>query len=594
MRPLVNSLATMLLAPRPVALLLAVSFGLSAAHALTILPLSLVLGYGPFWDFPRGVVPGSGSDMADGLVGYFYFVQSAWTLPMLHVPNLGAPAGTNLFWIDDAIGWVSILGKLVYASTGVVVNLLGFYLFACFALGGVAMTALNAAAGERNLLGAVAGAVYGTAMPFFLFRWGHMALGAQFLIVFALGLYLKSRSAPRDWRLTAAWLGLLSMTLLTNAYLFVMVGGCWAAAMAQRRLSGATSTAELTIEGAGVVGVVLGLMLLTGILSADLRFAGTNDFGLYSMNVASPFVPQMSGVVPALADYRVGPEAEYEGFAYLGLGLLGLLVLSLPAAVGWFRRRGRSHAVLICLFASMLLLAISNTGYLGNWLLFDLRLPEDLAYVLGALRSSGRFFWLVGYALAGGAVVLTLRRFRAASAIVVLGLSCVIQLADVQPIRDAVAVTAVKPAQPAVDREAAAALVARSTALLIFPSIGCVRHAINEGSAADSAEALLRQANMEFQLLGARANLPINSVYNSRLATDCQAEDAALHQPLQSGALHVYLVPFLPSAAQLQGHEASDVCSRLDWIRYCLIPSKPPDAERQRKISANQAALSAE
>lgn len=589
-----NRLVAPLLAPRSVALLLALSFGLSAAHALTILPVSLILGRGPFWDFPRGIVPGSASDMADGLVGYLYFVQSSWTVPLLHVPNLGAPAGTNIFWIDDAIGWVSILGKLIYASTGVVVNLLGFYLFACFALGGVAMTALIAAAGQRNLLGAVTGAVYGTAMPFFLFRWGHMALGAQFLIVFGLGLYLKSRSAPRDWRLTAAWLGLLSMTLLTNAYLFVMVGGCWAAALAQRRLNGATSTAELALEGAGVVGAILGLMLLTGILSADLRLAGSNDFGLYSMNVASPFIPQMSGIVPGLAEYRVGPEAEYEGFAYLGLGLLGLLVLSLPAAVGWIRWRARSHAALICVFAGMLLLAISTTVYLGDQRVFDLRLPEDLAYALGALRSSGRFFWLVGYALAGGAIVLTLRRFRAASATVVLALSCVIQLIDVQPIREAVAVTAAQPAHPAVDREAAAALVARSTAVLIFPSIDCVRHAIDEGSAADSEQVLLRQANMEFQLLGARANLPINSVYNSRLATDCQAEDTALRQPLQSGALYVYLVSFLPSAAQLRGHEASDVCSRLDWIRYCLIPSEPPEAERQRKISADRVGLTAE
>ncbi|HKX09406.1 MAG TPA: DUF6311 domain-containing protein [Stellaceae bacterium] len=578
-----NSLVAPLLAPRSVALLLALSFSLSAAHALTVLPLSLILGHGPFWDFPRGIVPGSASDMADGLVGYLYFVQSSWTMPLLQVPNLGDPAGTNIFWIDDAIGWVSILGKLIHASTGAVVNLLGFYLFACFTLGGVAMTALIAAAGQRNLLGAVTGAVYGTAMPFFLFRWGHMALGAQFLIVFGLGLYLKSRIAPRNCRLTAAWLGLLSMTLLTNAYLFVMVGGCWAAALAQRRLNGATSTAELTIEGAGVVGVILGLTLLMGILSADLRFAGSNDFGLYSMNVASPVIPQMSGVVPGFADYRVGPEAEYEGFAYLGLGLLGLLVLSLPAALGWIRLRARSHAALICVFACMLLLAISNTVHLGDQLVFDLRLPEDLAYALGALRSSGRFFWLVGYALAGGAIVLTLRRFRAASATVVLALSCVTQLTDVQPIREAVAATAVQPAHPAVDREAAAALVARSTAVLIFPSIGCVRHAIDEGSAADSEEALLRQANMEFQLLGARANLRINSVYNSRLATDCQAEDAALRQPLQSGALHVYLVSFLPSAAQLRGHEPSDVCSRLDWIRYCLVRSESPDTERQRK-----------
>lgn len=78
---------------------------------------------------------------------------------------------------------------------------------------------------------------------------------------------------------------------------------------------------------------------------------------------------------------------------------------------------------------------------------------------------------------------------------------------------------------------------------------------------------------MEFQLFAARRNLPVNSVDNARLPTDCVAEEAAKNQTLREGTLYVYLTPFAPVSAQLGGHAATDVCSTLDWLNYCLIPA---------------------
>ena len=554
------------------------SFVLGAAYTLSMLPLGLITGTSSFWEFPRGTIFGADNDMANGLVGYLYFVHSPWGWPILDVPNLGAPTGTNIFWLGDAVPFVGLIGKLIFTAAGADFNLLGFYLFASFILTGMAMVTLLAAAHQRNLIAAIAGTTFAVATPFLLFRWGHMSLAAQFLIVFALALYVKG-SRQGDWRISIGWIALISAALLIDAYLFLMVGACWCAALVQRRLTRDMSSFGVLVEATIVFAVTLGLMLVMGILTADLRSAGGESFGIFSMNLASPLLPQLSGIIPPLAQYRVGTATQYEGFSYLGLGVIACLLLGLRTGVGWIKRRARSHVALICVLGCATVLALSNKIYLGDRLLLEFPLPEPVSYVLGAVRSSGRFFWLVGYALEAGGILMVLRGFRRPCALVVFGLVCVIQLIDVDPIRRAVAASATNPATAVIARQQAAEIVAKSRALQIFPSLACGPVA-KIGTVFELVGKKVAQANLEFQLLAARANLPINSVFNSRIKSNCRTEGEVMREPLQDGTAYIYLGAFMPSASQRGGRATAEVCHELDWMHYCLLPSPSSVLER--------------
>ncbi len=597
---------------RSLVLLLAVSFCLGAAYAFTMFPLPVVAGTGPFWDFPRGVISGSGSgsanDLAGSLVGYLYLMRAPWTLPILYAPNLGAPAGTNIFWLD-AIPIVSLMGRAVFATTGCALNLLGLFVFGCYALPGVAMTILLAAAGQRTLLAAVAGTALAETTPYLLFGWGR-ALNAQFLIILALALYVAGSRYPRDWRVTAGWVALLAVTFLTNMYLFVMVGGCWTAGLVQKLLNRQPSASRVTMEAVCAITPVIFLAAITGILSPDLASASAAGFGELSMNLASPFVPQMSGLIPGLSSYRVGMGMQHEGFAYLGLGVLLLLLLTVRANFRWLRKSGPHHAALIVVLVGYVLFALSNAVYFGSHLLFALPLPGPVTHALGTFRSSGRFFWPVGYAIVALVVLQVMRNFPQPVSVALILAASLLRLAEVEPLRRAVAASTAYPRAAALSRQLASRTVAHADGVLVFPTYGCVLEQFESGGlippkergwlgfanidpfgAAEVSSAwpqsvreavawreLLLQANMEIQLIAARVNVPINSVRNARIRPDCAKEDALMHAPLDDGKAYFYFGAFRPSFAQLRSHAYENVCFDMDWLHYCLLPARNSEA----------------
>ncbi len=296
--------------PRRFTTLALVCLGIGAAHALTMLPVALVLGASDFWIFPRGLSHDSQNDMAQVLVGQLFLEHGASGWPLLHAANLGFPAGTNIFWLDG-VPIVCLALKLLAGVVHGPVNLLGFDLLGCLVLPGLAMTWVVWVAGHRHLLAAITASAVADAAPLLLYRWGHIPLMAQYLIIFALGLYLLGLRRPRESRVSLCWLALLAVTLLTNSYLVAMVDGCWAAAHLPRRLSGAASPAGPATEALAVMITVLGLMVVMGIVTLGRRTANLGEisaegFGWLSTNLGSLLAPQMSGVVPGLAHYQIG------------------------------------------------------------------------------------------------------------------------------------------------------------------------------------------------------------------------------------------------------------------------------------------------
>jgi hypothetical protein len=426
-------LRSVLLVELPAWQLLALSAAVGAIWAASLFDWSFVAGRHAFWRFPHGTIPGSWMDMAEVLVGYLYYVQSPWHLPLFYVSALGTPEGTNvMYWGIAPI--VAFVGKLVRSLTGTTINPYGAYLFLCFALPGVMMTLVLIAARIRYALAAIIAGMFANATPALLWQWGHITYEAQFLLIGALALYLSSLK-KRVWHgLAAAWIGYLSFVYLSDIYLFAMVGTVWLCAIIQRRLNRLATTREALGTGALTVVMVTAVSALGGQFGAGgaLPF---ETYGYFSMNLLSPFVPQESGLPPGLGGIIDATGGQYEGFNYLGLGLLLASLLVLPFEVSWFRRNLKRHIALFVAFAALTAFAISHRVFAGHWLLFEVPMPNYVNRALGIFRDSGRFFWPIAYAQMAIVIVLSFRHARPLIAVCLAG-AAIIQLFDVQPLRE--------------------------------------------------------------------------------------------------------------------------------------------------------------
>jgi hypothetical protein len=554
--------------------LLLVAAGVGALWAASLFDWSFVTGRHAFWQFPRGTIGGSESDMATYLVAYFYYVQSPWALPLFYVSALGTPGGTNVIF-TDFVPAVGLVGKLVHSITGAAINLYGGYLFLCFVLPGVMMALMLIAARIRYALAAVLGAIFASTTPAMLWRWGHVPLQAHYLLIGALALYLFSLK-KRAWRgLAATWVGYLILAYLTNIYLFAMVGIVWLCVLIQRRLDGLSTTPSAVGTGALTVVAVSVVIALGGQFGAGTPLPFDLSYGHLSMNLASPFVPQSSGLFPWGKRVIDATGGQYEGFNYLGLGLLLASLLVLPAEVGWLTRNIKRHAALFVAFVVLTAFAISNRVYVGHWLLFELPLPHYFPAIVGTFRSSGRFFWLICYAQIAMVVVLCFRHSQPLIAACLAG-AAIVQLLDVQPLREQIiASIAERPDVTQLDPGQVTRLVLEARSIDVVPSFQCSNR---------EQEAL---ANVQLMLATARANIPINSVYLARYNYGVSWRDL-LRRPTREtlwarrddyceqefeqargggGPGDVFVL--LSHRPRLDEMVPGITCSPLSWARYC-------------------------
>jgi hypothetical protein len=557
--------------------LLVLAAAVGAIWAASLFDWRFVAGRHVFWQFPEGTINLSRNDMAQVLVGYLYYVQSPWHLPLFYVSALGTPAGTNVI-LTDLVPIVALVGKLVHSLTGATVNLYGGYLFLCFALPGVMMTLLLIAARIRYGLAAVIAAIFANTMPALLWRWGHLALEAHFLLIGALVLYLFSLRRRARCGLLAAWIAYLVLAYLTDNFLFVMVGIVWLCAVIQQRLNRLATTREALGTGVLTIALVTAVIALGG--GSGLPYAP--GYGFFSMNLLSPIVPQDGGLFPEVGGLIDATGGQYEGFNYLGMGLLLASLLVLPAEVGWLRRNLRRHVSLLVACAALTAFAISHRVFAGHWLLFELPMPISVAWTLGIFRSSGRLFWLVAYVQMAIVIVLGFRRAQPVMA-PCLAAAAILQLFDVQPLRgQIIASIAAGPGAEELDRGEVARLIAQARHVEVVPSFQCnVYH--------DQQRAKIDRANMDLMLAAARMNVPTNTVYSARQFYGLTFLDL-MRAPWRAGMLRARRDDY---CEQEVGQARSDrrpgdvtvllsdrprteemapgvTCSPLSWAHYCV------------------------
>jgi hypothetical protein len=501
-------------------------------------------------------------DWAIHFMGWHLYRGGPWTIPIGATPNLGSPIGTSVA-LTDSIPVFAALFKLFNPVLPPIFQYIGLWLLLCYVLQGVFGALLMRVLTPRPSL-QVLGAGLIVMSPPQILRFGHPALSAHWLLLAALWLYLKRdpETSTASSQL-AAWTLIVGIAAATHPYLALMVLILAAAAYARcavRRLSTLlVATGCLVLLGA-VAGLVLWQSGYFIVSEQGLRVGG---FGTYSMNLLAPLIPLGMSRVFGTGPFAYAAPAQWEGYAYMGAGMLLLTPVALGRlAMGirrlrWERRYWQHlpFALACVLFVVMALSPVVTAGsrtlfeYDGRWL-----------GPLTTFRASGRMFWPVFYALTL-AILFAVARLRLAVSLTLFTAALALQMIDLSD--------TYRGMRPLRDRAFTDKL--QSPFWLVVPPYYDHLMLIPTNICAPNAQVDF----LPFTLLAGRHRQTINAGlaarYDSRAVTDyCEAFHADLKRGAVNRSTLYVLQPQLVRGFQAAA-QAPTVCAIVDGFGVCTI-----------------------
>ncbi len=364
-------------------------------------------------------------DPAQAWLGWQFFRTTPllqWPLGLN--PAYGAEIATSIIF-TDLLPLFAFLFKPLQPILPDRFQYFGLWLLVCFILQPFfAWKLLSNFTRDNALL--IAGSLFFLLAPIALVRLhGHYALCGQWLLLWGLHLYFRGTF------LGSSWVLLVSLAALIQGYFVPMVFGIFLADLAQRLLLRqvrplwAASYLVAAVACLALVAWSAGYFVVEGGVK-------TGGFGHFRMNLLAPLDPGWLGSL-FLRAQDVGP-GDYEGFAYLGLGMLALALFAVAGLFSGVRPRldSRTLPILIaCL--GMAAYALSNKISIGKVELISYELPPLADLVTGAFRSSGRFIWPAVYALYAVILLSVFRQMARKRALAVVAVLFAAQVLDMTP-----------------------------------------------------------------------------------------------------------------------------------------------------------------
>ncbi len=368
-----------------------------------------------------------GTDNGENALGLHAWQNDAARGWSLRTNLLNAPDGVSVLFTDSN-PLLTIIALPLAKMLGSQVQFVGLWVLLCYILHAVFSYALLKSYAPSRLALWIGVALF-MLVPTFHVRYIHANLQAHWLILWALWVFIDDRRA-RDVRW---WLAILAVTTLIHNYMLLLVAAIWASALLRQFLIAANNRERMLPVGHGIVGaaLVLGIISMLGI---DTDFVSSGMYGHYGMPLDALWNasnPTYSALLPTVEQL---PRRAFEGFQYLGAGILMMLVLT-PLIIKQSERPVAvtllNHKLLWLAPACFVLtlLAISHSVAWSGRVLFDIPIGQKLIDMLDPIRASSRLFWPVTYVLVLFAVT-TAYRLPSRTMHQLLGVAALLQIMD--------------------------------------------------------------------------------------------------------------------------------------------------------------------
>jgi hypothetical protein len=407
--------------PRPVAVAIAAACG----------ALAFAAALGPSLIDPQNIDWLMRGDFAMHFLGWHLYRTSPWEWPLGSTPHLIWPVGSSV-GLTDSIPIVSFLFKLFDPLLPPTFQFIGLWLVLCFALQGAFGVLLMRLATPNAVL-QVLGALVFVLSPPLAYRFGHAALSAHWVLLAAIWLALKYDANVPSRGGSVRWALLVGVTAAIQPYLLFMVAlmmlGTYASYLVVAPQRGATIAAH---AAGGVAAALVGLWQSGSLMVPTAAGLMVGGFGAYSANLLTFVMPTELNTFFVLGPVHYSNPLQYEGYAYLGGGVIALGTVVLVGGLGSRERTHWRSAVtrhLPAIFVLLLLAAMAFgpaiTGGSRTLFTYDGPVWKPVA----AFRTNGRMIWPLYYGIVA-AILFGAVRFRERVAMAMLSAALLIQAVD--------------------------------------------------------------------------------------------------------------------------------------------------------------------
>ncbi len=376
---------------------------------------------------PEGFIHGTSSywlsqhdDITQYIAGFNAYFSENWHFPLWSLEAFNYPIGTRSTFVD-IIPLYAFLLKVFAPASAFPFNPFGYWVGFCFMAQAFSAWLILKELKNNSWTLLCTLTLFLLFFPALLARIGHISLMSHFIILMAFVLYIRSATNPFQ---PLVWTVLLSLAFYTNIYLFTMALTIFFATLLSC-LKTLPFKSQL-IQFLTPLIILFASSWLTIFPLPQGGFAQDFGWGYYSMNLLAPFHGSAFFKIP-----NAEMPGQYEGFNYLGLGVLLLFAYALYLQRQKERDFWKKHRYIVLALTLFTLYAFSNKIYFGSHKLISFSYPHFMDTLVHQFRASGRFFWPVGYAIMIFSVLMVAKHGNKYK-YVLLMLALFLQIADLK------------------------------------------------------------------------------------------------------------------------------------------------------------------
>ncbi len=394
----------------------------------------------------------AGGDLTQHYLGWCAYRISPWSFPLCLTDKLSYPITTSIMYTDSIPLW-AVFFKVLSPLLPDTFQYMGLFGIVTYALQGGFGTLLLRKLKCSLPVCFAGGAIISFMTPILFRMFRHTSLASQWIILAALCLWLTdTKKFKHKYTYTALWCLLAFITVGLHLYLSAMFcvmlfGHCLSLIIKHTKIKLVIARFFLPI-----MSLILTIFIFGGFVSETNPSLEKPDF--FTSNLTSLFDSDGWSKF-GWPNFSNATEGQYEGFAYLGLGVIILILITLFSSIirAEVKRILKSNSseqidtdfnfitfmslhpdtVSLAIIAIIsLLLGMGSTVTFLDKSLFSYPLPELILKLWGIFRATGRFTWIAMYIITVGAIVYIERNYKTVGTSIVF-FALLLQFIDLYP-----------------------------------------------------------------------------------------------------------------------------------------------------------------